>query len=106
LDFYKGCYNILKSPGVLTVNLFSSHKSFELNLNNICEAFDNRVLLFPESHDCNVVAIAFKGPQLNVEWREVSKRAKLILEKTGLATNTWASGLNRENARQENKLCI
>jgi hypothetical protein len=41
-----------------------------------------------------------------VEWREVSKRAKLILEKTGLATNTWASGLNRENARQENKLCI
>ena len=106
LDFYKGCYNILKSPGVFTVNLFSSHKSFEFNLNNICDAFNNRVLLFPESHDCNVVAIAFKGPQLNVEWREVSKRAKLILEKTGLPTNTWVSGLNRENARQENKLCI
>ena len=106
LDFYKGCYDILKSPGVLTVNLFSRHKSFDINLNNICEAFDNRVLLFPESHDCNVVAIAFKGPQLDVEWKEVSKRAKLIMEKTGLPTNTWASGLNRENANQENKLCI
>jgi spermidine synthase len=106
LDFYKGCYDILKSPGVLTVNLFSRHKSFNINLGNICEAFGNRVLLFPESHDCNVVAIAFKGPQLDVEWKEVSKRAKLIMAKTGLPTNTWASGLNRENAHQENKLCI
>jgi spermidine synthase len=106
LDFYKGCYDILKSPGVLTVNLFSRHRSFQLNLNHICEAFDNRVLLFPESHDCNVVALAFKGPQLDVEWKEVSRRAKLIMAKTGLQTNTWAAGLNRENAHQENKLCI
>ncbi|MBU3557898.1 spermidine synthase [Polynucleobacter sp. Ross1-W9] len=106
LDFYKGCHSILKGPGVMTVNLFSRHKSFDLNLKNICEAFDNRVLLFPESHDCNVVAIAFKGPKLEVEWKDVSKRAKLILEKTGLPTNKWVSGISRENARQENKLSI
>lgn len=106
LEFYRGCYDILKSPGVMTVNLFSRHQSFDVNLTNICEAFGNRVLLFPESHDCNVVAIAFKGPPLDVEWKEVSKRAKLIMEKTGLPTNTWAAGLNRENARQETKLSI
>jgi spermidine synthase len=106
LDFYKGCYNILKGPGVMTVNLFSRHKSFDVNLRNICEAFDNRVLLFPESHDCNVVAIAFKGPKLEAEWKDVSKRAKLILEKTGLPTNKWVSGISRENARQELKLSI
>ena len=64
------------------------------------------MLLFSESHDCNVVAIAFKGPKLEVQWREVSKRAKVILEKTGLATNSWAADLNRENARQETKLAI
>ena len=106
LDFYHNCYKTLKSPGVLTVNLFSRHKSFDINLNNICAAFDNRVLLFPESHDCNVVAIAFKGPQLNVEWKEVSRRAKLINEKTGLPTKQWVRGLSSENAHQENKLCI
>ncbi len=106
LEFYQGCRSILKEPGVMTVNLFSRHKSFNINLENICKAFDDRVLLFPESHDCNVVAIAFKGPQLEVEWKEVSKRAKLILEKTGLPSNTWTSGLNRENARQETKLSI
>ncbi|WP_251368849.1 spermidine synthase [Polynucleobacter sp. MWH-Braz-FAM2G] len=106
LDFYKGCYDILKEPGVMTVNLFSRHKSFNLNLKNICEAFNNRVLLFPESHDCNVVAMAFKGPKLEAEWQEVSKRAKLLQEKTGLATNKWVAGISRENARQESKLSI
>lgn len=106
LDFYQGCFNILKSPGVMTVNLFSRHKSFDVNLKNICEAFDNRVLLFPESHDCNVVAIAFKGPKLDVEWKDVAKRAKLIMDKTGLPTNTWAQGLSRANARQESRLNI
>jgi len=106
LEFYKGCYNILKEPGVLTVNLFSRHKSFDINLKNICEAFDNRVLLFPESHDCNVVAIAFKGPKLEAEWRDVSARAKLIKEKTDLPTSKWVPGISRENARQESRLSI
>ncbi len=106
LEFYRGCFDILKSPGVMTVNLFSRHKSFDINLRNICEAFDDRVLLFPESHDCNVVAIAFKGPKLEAQWRDVSKRAKVILDKTGLATNKWVSGLANENARQEGKLSI
>ncbi len=106
VHFYQGCFDLLKEPGVMTVNLFSRHKSFEINLQNICDAFQNRVLLFPESHDCNVVAIAFKGPKLEVEWSDVSKRAKLIREKTGLPTNNWVSGIARENVNQENKLCI
>jgi spermidine synthase len=105
-EFYKGCYNILKEPGVMTVNLFSRHKSFTINLKNICRAFKDRVLLFPESHDCNVVAMAFKGPKLEAEWKDVSKRAKIIMHKTGLPTNKWISGISRENARQENKLSI
>ena len=91
---------------MMTVNLFSRHPSFKVNLKHICEAFYNRVLLFPESHDCNVVAIAFKGPKLEVEWSEVKKRAKIITEKTELPTNKWVAGLSSENARQENKLCI
>jgi spermidine synthase len=106
LDFYVGCYELLKSPGVLTVNLFSRHKSFDINLNHICEAFGDRVLLFPESHDCNVVAMAFKGPPLRAEWADIVKRAKLIQEKTGLATTSWPSGLRHANAHQENHLAI
>jgi len=106
LNFYKGCFNILKAPGVMTVNLFSRHPSFKINLKNICEAFGNRVLLFPESHDCNVVAIAFKGSKLEAEWNQVKRRAKLIAEKTNLPTNKWVRGLIQENIRQEKRLSI
>jgi spermidine synthase len=106
LDFYAGCYDLLKSPGVLTVNLFSRHKSFDINLNHVCEAFGDRVLLFPESHDCNVVAMAFKGPPLKADWADIVKRAKVIQAKTGLVSTSWASGLRHANARQENHLAI
>jgi spermidine synthase len=106
LNFYSGCYDLLKSPGVLTVNLFSRHKSFDINLHNICEAFGNRVLLFPESHDCNVVAMAFKGPPLKAQWADILKRAKVIQAKTSLDTASWSSGLRHSNARQENALNI
>jgi hypothetical protein len=42
-----------------------------------------------------------KALKLEAEWKDVAKRAKLIMDKTGLPTNTWASGLSRANARQE-----
>jgi len=100
LTFYRNCYQALKAPGIMTVNLFSRHQSFDINLNNICEAFNNRVLLFPESHDCNVVAIAFKGPPLEAQWQDVKKRAQLLEEQTDLPTRSWVKGLSQANVRQ------
>jgi spermidine synthase len=34
-EFYQGCYDSLKSTGVMTVNLFGNHKSFKTNIKNI-----------------------------------------------------------------------
>jgi spermidine synthase len=105
-EFYQGCYDSLKSPGVMTVNLFGNHKSFKTNIKNICNAFDNRVLVFQQVHDCNVVVIAFKGPHLEVDWADVKGRASYLEKKYGLPTKTWVPGLRSENARQENYLSI
>jgi spermidine synthase len=105
-DFYQGCYDSLKSIGVMTVNLFGNHKSFKTNIKNICNAFDNRVLVFQQVHDCNVVVIAFKGPHLDVSWRDVKARAEQLECKHGLPTKSWVPGLRSENARQENYLSI
>jgi len=105
-EFYQGCYDSLKSPGVMTVNLFGNHKSFKTNIKNICNAFDNRVLVFQQVHDCNVVAIAFKGPQLEVNWKDVKARAEHLEKKHQLPTKAWVAGLRSENARQESCLSI
>lgn len=106
LEFYQACYQTLKVVGVMTVNLFSQHKSFEINLNNICKAFKGRVLIFPESHDCNAVAIAFKGPAINVDWNQLLQRANYIEEVTGLPTQGWINGLRNVNAHQQSRLII
>jgi hypothetical protein len=50
--------------------------------------------------------MAFKGPMLEVEWQDVSKRAKLLEQQTGLPTRTWVQGLSQANARQELQLRI
>jgi len=105
-EFYQGCYDSLKSPGVMTVNLFGNHKSYKTNIKNICDAFNNRVLVFQQVHDCNVVVIAFKGPHLDIDWKTVQGRAELLEKAYGLPTKTWVPGLRSENARQEMRLSI
>jgi spermidine synthase len=105
-EFYQGCYDSLKSPGVMTVNLFGNHKSFKTNIKNICNAFNNRVLVFQQVHDCNMVVLAFKGPHLEVHWKDVKARAEYLEKKYKLPTKTWVPGLRSENARQENYLSI
>jgi spermidine synthase len=105
-EFYQGCYDSLKEPGVMTVNLFGNHKSYKSNINNICNAFNNRVMVFQQVHDCNIVVIAFKGPYLEVDWADVKGRAAYLEKKYGLPTKTWILGLKSKNARQENRLSI
>jgi spermidine synthase len=105
-EFYQACYDSLKSPGVMTVNLFGNHKSFKTNIKNICDAFNNRVLVFHQVHDCNVVVLAFKGPHLEVDWHDVKARAEYLEKKFHLPTKAWVPGLRSENARQENLLSI
>jgi spermidine synthase len=106
LDFYQGCFRTLKTLGVMTVNLFSQHKSFEINLNNICKAFKGRVLIFPESHDCNAVALAFKGPKIDVDWEKLQQRARIIQAQTSLPTQNWVRSLRAVNAHQHDWLKI
>jgi spermidine synthase len=105
-EFYQGCFDSLKSPGVMTVNLFGNHKSFKTNIKNICNAFNNRVLVFQQVHDCNVVVMAFKGPHLEVNWKDVIARAEYLEKKYKLPTKAWVPGLRSENARQEIHLSI
>lgn len=105
-QFYQGCFDVLKSPGVLTVNLFHQHSSYAKNIRRICDVFDNRVLLFKEVHDCNVVAIAFKGPYLKFAWSDLKKRAKTIQKRYQLPAKQWVADLKSNNLQSEKYLEI
>ena len=104
--FYRACRRTLKAPGVMTINLFGDHDSFPKNIERICDAFDNRVLVFPEVHDGNIIAMAFSGPGIDVSWEALEGRAEVVEKTTGLPARDWVQKLRAANARQEERLKI
>ncbi|QET01018.1 spermidine synthase [Cupriavidus pauculus] len=104
--FYNACRRVLKAPGVMTINLFGDHESFPKNIVRICEAFDNRVLVFPEVHDGNIIAMAFNGPRIDVSWDTIEARAEVVEATTRLPAKDWVKKLRAANARQEARLVI
>ncbi|VVE05805.1 spermidine synthase [Pandoraea eparura] len=95
--FYKACRATLREPGMLTMNLFGDHDSYPKNIRRLRQAFDNRVIEFPEVHDGNVIALAFNGPLLSVEWKDVEARAKVVEAATGLPAKRWVKQLRSAN---------
>ena len=64
------------------------------------------MLVFPEVHDGNVIALAFNGPPLQVSWDAVKERAAALQASLKLPTKGWAEGLRSANAGQEDMLTI
>lgn len=92
-DFYRDCYRILDEPGVMSVNLFGRHESFEENLRGIRAAFGGRVLCLPEIDEGNTVALAFKGDALDLSRQDLLDRAERLEARTGLPARRWARSL-------------
>ena len=91
--FYRDCYRVLDEPGVMSVNLFGNHTSFEDNLRGIREAFDGRVLCLPEIDEGNTVVLAFKGDVLDLSRQELLDRAERLESRTSLPARRWARSL-------------
>lgn len=64
LAFYQDCYGVLADQGIMSVNLFGAHQSYDENIDHIMMAFNGQVLLLPEIDEGNIVALAFKGDYL------------------------------------------
>jgi spermidine synthase len=95
--FYDACRACLRSPGVLTVNLFGAHASFDRNMRTLKAAFDGRVIALPEVHEGNRVAVAFNGPPLHVRWTTMRERAALLARTLKLPASAWIDGLRESS---------
>ena len=89
--FYRSCAACLKRDGIMTVNLFGDHPSYEKNLEAMRGAFDS-VLCLPEIDAGNIVALAFRQAPM-LDFRALYEKAYEIDERTGLPARQWVSGL-------------
>lgn len=93
LDFYQECARVLHEDGLLTVNILGNEYVHARNLNHLQQCFA-AVAWLPESHDGNIVAIAFKNPP-SVDFDELYARATQITMAYGLAASEWVEGLEQ-----------
>ena len=90
-EFYSACNACLAPHGIMTVNLFGDHPSFNKNIKAMKFAFAY-VLCLPEVHDGNVVALCFKTrPQLDNA--ALAARAAQIVTATKLPAKSWVKGI-------------
>jgi len=100
-EFYEACNACLTPQGILTVNLFGDHPSYNKNYKAMRYAFAD-VMCFAPVHEGNVVAIAFKTPR-ELDFAALHERGKQITSATKLPTKSWVNGLKGwQTARQAN----
>lgn len=91
--FYMGCRQVLGEVGILAVNLFGQHESFDRNIQNLVKAFDGRIVLLPEIDAGNRIVLAFSGPDLQVSAADLMARAEAVEATYGLPARRWARSL-------------
>lgn len=95
LQFYRHCERVLESDGILSVNLFGHHESYERNLERLAKAFNNRLLLMPQAEEGNQVVLAFKGPLREWDRATLMERAAAIETTTRLPARRWVRSLGK-----------
>ena len=91
LTFYRDCRRLLDpAGGVLVVNLFGEHGSFQRNRARLHRAFDGRILAFPPLPAGNVVVMALAGPPLSIPVARLMDRAAAIERRWRLPALSWA----------------
>jgi spermidine synthase len=96
-EFYQACNACLAPGGMMTVNLFGDHPSFNKNIKAMKFAFD-QVICLPEVHDGNVVALCFKERR-EIDAKALAARAAQIVAATKLPAKSWVKGIEQALAK-------
>lgn len=97
LAFYQNCYHCLEEEGLMTVNLFGAHHSYDENINRIAEIFHGNVLVLPEIEEGNVILLAFKGDYLaQTTTAQLIEKSQHVQEQYKLPARRWAKAILAE----------
>lgn len=90
-EFYQDCAACLHQNGILSVNLFGEHPSYEKNLRAIKAVFP-LVLSLPPVTEGNVVVLAFKQ-RINLDFSQLAETALQFQTRTKLPASNWLINL-------------
>ncbi len=96
--FYADCHRLLAEPGVLVVNLFGRHASFQRSRQRVAARFGQSAVIDPLEAG-NLILFGFKGPPIRTSRRLLIQRGRDIRSRYGLATTRWAQAFGEAFGR-------
>lgn len=90
-EFYQACARSLSKNGLLTVNILGNEFVHATNLHHL-QTYFGAVAWLPETHDGNIVAIAFKDPP-QIDFDTLYQTATDIAQRYQLPARNWVDGL-------------
>ncbi len=90
-EFYRACAACLSPTGIISVNLFGAHPSYDKNL-RVIKAIFPMVLCLPPLAEGNIVVLAFKQRQ-QVDFTLLEQHAKQLQLLSKLPASSWLPGL-------------
>ncbi len=93
-DFYRACWQLLDDGGIMSVNLFGRHASFERSATRIGAAFGAaHVAMLKPTAEGNTIVLAWKGFEMPA--REVlAQRAETLQTRWALPARKWVKLLS------------
>ncbi len=82
--FYQTVRALLSDNGIMAVNLLDHNRGFAASAGRICQAFDDRAIVFPSCDSGNTIVFAAKGEPINLALDDLKETALTLKEKTGL----------------------
>ncbi|MGO3891013.1 MAG: spermidine synthase [Paenalcaligenes sp.] len=90
-DFYANCARSLTDDGIATVNILGNPAVHARHIQQLQNTFA-AVAWLPESHDGNLIAIAFKNPP-QIEFEKLYQDASILEAQLGLPARDWVDDL-------------
>ena len=92
--FYRHCHRLLAEPGILVVNLFGRHASFDRSVERVRARFGQVAVLDPLEAG-NRILYGFKGPPITFDRAALKARGRVVRGRYGLAVTRWIDAFGR-----------
>ncbi|MDH4234926.1 MAG: fused MFS/spermidine synthase [Gallionella sp.] len=106
LPFYQATRSRLSDDGVLAANLLGRNRGFKGSLARICEAFDDRALVFPSCESGNAITLAASGDPIEISFDDLKVSALALKEVTGLNLLPTLARLAQAGICLDNRLVL
>lgn len=77
-EFFDNCARALTADGVLVTNLWGSDRNFDVYLQRIEQAFDQRALILPTGRPGNIIVFAFRRQPAESRWTALREHARKL----------------------------